>query len=311
LRFIETDLSENNSPISCGMTKLLLPVPKEFSYELNYQFLERSPRELLHRVKDHVVQKVLKVGDEKILFSIKQGDGKLIVTFLNGTPTPVAKDYVRNYIMEWFDLETELAPFYKFVAKDKLLGPLVKKYFGYRIMGQPDLFESIIWAVLGQQINLQFAYTLKQRFVERFGERLHFENESWYLFPEPKLVAGLTDAVLLPLQFSKQKSRYTIGIAEIFAAGEMSREKLTGLSLQDAKEQLMQIKGIGNWTANYALMKTFRYPDAFPLEDAGVHNAIKNLKKMNRKPTLDEVKRLFKKYKGWEAYATLYLWKSL
>jgi DNA-3-methyladenine glycosylase II len=59
------------------------------------------------------------------------------------------------------------------------------------------------------------------------------------------------------------------------------------------------------------LMKTFRYPDAFPLEDAGIHNAIKNLKKLERKPTLDEVKKIFAKYEGWEAYATLYLWKSL
>jgi DNA-3-methyladenine glycosylase II len=58
-------------------------------------------------------------------------------------------------------------------------------------------------------------------------------------------------------------------------------------------------------------MKTFRHSDAFPLEDAGVHNAIKNLKGMKTKPTLDQVKRIFKKYKGWEAYATLYLWKSL
>jgi DNA-3-methyladenine glycosylase II len=73
----------------------------------------------------------------------------------------------------------------------------------------------------------------------------------------------------------------------------------------------MSIKGVGNWTANYALMKTFRCPEAFPLEDAGVHNAIKNLRKMKTKPTLEQVKRIFKKYKGWEAYATLYLWKSL
>ena len=89
------------------------------------------------------------------------------------------------------------------------------------------------------------------------------------------------------------------------------KEKLKKLPFQVAKEKLMSIKGVGNWTANYALMKTFRYPEAFPLEDAGVHNAIKNLKKMKSKPTLDQVKRIFKKYKGWEAYATLYLWKSL
>jgi DNA-3-methyladenine glycosylase II len=83
------------------------------------------------------------------------------------------------------------------------------------------------------------------------------------------------------------------------------------MPLQEAKEMLMKIKGVGNWTANYALMKTFRYPDAFPLDDAGIHNAIKNLKRMKQKPSLEQVKRVFKKYKGWEAYATLYLWKSL
>lgn len=293
------------------MSKMYLPVPKEFSYEMNYQFLQRSPRELLHKVDNGTVTKLLKVGDEKILFSIKEGDTKLIVTFLNGQPTTPSKEFVKKYITEWFDLENDLKPFYAFASKDKLLKPLVEKYYGYRIMGQPDLFESIVWAVLGQQINLQFAYTLKQRFVEKFGERLFFHDESWFLFPEAKLVASLTDDVLLPLQFSKQKSRYTIGIAEAFAAGEISKEKLKGLPLLEAKETLMKIKGIGNWTANYALMKTFRYQDAFPLEDAGVHNAIKNLKKMDRKPSLDEVRKLFKKYKGWEAYATLYLWKSL
>ena len=73
----------------------------------------------------------------------------------------------------------------------------------------------------------------------------------------------------------------------------------------------MKIKGVGNWTANYALMKTFQYPNAFPLEDAGLHNAIRILRNLDQKPTLEEVKKLFRKYKGWEAYATLYLWKTL
>jgi DNA-3-methyladenine glycosylase II len=293
------------------MSKIYLPVPKEFSYEMNLQFLQRSPRELLHRVEDGMVIKLLKVSSEKVLFRIREGEQKLIVEFFTDDPSPAIRTVIRNYIYEWFDLETDLAPFYKMASKDKILKELVKRFYGYRIMGQPDLFESIVWAVIGQQINLQFAYTLKQRFVEQFGERLHWNNESFFLFPQAKLVSQLTDETLLPLQFSRQKSRYTIIIAEAFASGEISKEKLKGLPLQEAKEILMKIKGVGNWTANYALMKTFRYPDAFPLEDAGVHNAIKNLKAMDRKPTLEEVKKFFKNYKGWEAYATLYLWKSL
>jgi DNA-3-methyladenine glycosylase II len=293
------------------MPSIHLKTPHEFSYELNLDFLKRSPRELLHKVEGSDVIKLLAFDGKKVLFRVRQGNQKLILDFLNGEPSAQAKSFVKNYVTEWFDLETDLRPFYEHARKDKLLKDLVDKFYGYRIIGQPDLFESIVWAVLGQQINLSFAYTLKQRFVEQFGERLFWNNESFYLFPKASLVAGLTDDQLLPLQFSRQKSKYTIGIAEAFAAGIVSKEKLKGLPLNEAKEDLMKIKGIGNWTANYALMKTFRYPDAFPLEDAGVHNAIKNLKKMERKPTLDEVKRIFKKYKGWEAYATLYLWKSL
>jgi DNA-3-methyladenine glycosylase II len=293
------------------MSKMFLATPAEFDFQINFQFLKRSPKELLHVVENDSVIKALKVNDEKILFRIRPGTGKLVVEFLNGEPDVSGKSEIRRYINEWFDLETDLKPFYDLAAKDKLLKDLVNKYYGYRIVGQPDLFESIIWAVLGQQINVQFAFTLKSRFVEKFGERLFWNNESFYLFPSPSVVAGLTDDVLLPLQFSRQKSKYTIIIAEAFATGAISKAKLKDLPLAQAKEELMKIKGIGNWTANYALMKTFRHKDAFPLEDAGVHNAIRNLRKMDRKPTLDEVKRLFKKYKGWEAYATLYLWKSL
>lgn len=290
---------------------MIIQTPKEFSFELAMQFLRRSPRELLHRLDGDRVIKLLQVDRQPFLFSIAGGDQQLLVRILNGNPTEREKRQLETYITEWFDLASDLKPFYAMARKDNLLKDLVKRFHGYRIIGQPDLFESLIWAVLGQQINLAFAYTLKQRFVEKWGERLVWNNQDYYLFPQPAQVARLTDEDLLPLQFSRQKSRYTVGIAEAFASGEMSKEKLRGLPLREAKEELMKIKGIGNWTANYALMKTFRYPDAFPLEDAGVHNAIKNQLGLKAKPSLERVKKIFKKYKGWEAYATLYLWKSL
>jgi DNA-3-methyladenine glycosylase II len=289
-----------------------LQVPKEFNFDLCFSFLKRSPKELLHRCGEQSVRKLIRLENDDVLFELRSSaDHQLDVSTLNAKLSDYQKKELIHSITEWFDLETDLKPFYALVQNDKLLRDLVRKYYGYRIIGQPDLFESLVWAVLGQQINVQFAYTLKQRFVERFGAKLCFENQNYFLFPHPEVVAVLSDVHLLPLQFSRQKSKYTVLIAEAFSSGEVSKEKLKGLTLTEAKEKLMKIKGVGNWTANYALMKTFRYPDAFPLEDAGIHNAIKNLKKLERKPSLDEVKKLFRKYKGWEAYATLYLWKSL
>ncbi len=290
---------------------MLIPLPEQFSFDLAISFLLRSPRELLHRVEGGIVFKALKIDDIIVLCSVALEKNSLSVKFLSGKLNSKQKEKVANYIREWFDLETDLTPFYEMAKKDPLLKDLVIKYHGYRIVGQPDLFESLIWAVLGQQINLQFAYTLKQRFVEKYGEQIEFNGQKYFLFPSPEIVSKITMDELLTLQFSRQKAKYTIGIAEAFMNGDVSKEKMRRLDLQHAKEELIKIKGVGNWTANYALMKTFRYPDAFPLEDAGVHNAIKNLKKMKAKPSLDQVKRIFKKYKGWEAYATLYLWKSL
>src|SRR5690349_7659466 len=164
------------------MSGLHLSIPKEFSHELNFQFLKRSPKEVLHRINEDVVTKLIPFKEEKVLVQIKPGKEKLLLNFLNGEPSASAKQHIRNYVVEWFDLETDLKPFYAMAGEDKLLGPLVGKFHGYRIIGQPDLFESIIWAVLGQQINLQFAYTLKQRFVEQFGEQLIWDNTPYFLF---------------------------------------------------------------------------------------------------------------------------------
>ena len=145
----------------------------------------------------------------------------------------------------------------------------------------------------------------------QYGERVVFEGVPYYLFPEPKTVSRISADELLRLQFSKQKSAYTIAIGKAFAEDVLSQEQLRSLPFDDAKAALMAVKGIGNWTANYALMKTFRHPSAYPREDAGIHNAIKRLRKMDRKPTLAEVDAVFSRYAGWEAYATLYFWKAL
>lgn len=290
---------------------MLIPTPQEFSFEHCLAYLQRSPKELLHNIVDGGVAKALRAGNEVVVFSVTGGDRRLQVGFLSGEPTATAREAVAQYVREWFDLDTDLRPFYRMAQKDSLLKGPVKMYFGYRIVGQPDLFESLVWAVLGQQINLSFAYSLKQRFVETFGEKLQIGIDEYYLFPSPGTVALIKPEALAPLQFSAQKSRYVIGIAEAFASGALSKERIRELPLAEARQELMKVKGVGDWTANYALMKTFRHPDAFPIGDAGLHNAIRNLRHLDRKPTISEVARLFRKYRGWEAYATLYLWKTL
>jgi len=293
------------------MSGFLIPTPPEFSAKLCFEFLLRSPKELLHRVEGDRVLKLLKVGDKPVLFSVKPESRGLRVQLLTPNTGKGITSTIRQYVRYWFDLETDLKPFYQLAKADPLLKDLVKRYAGYRIIGQPELYESLVWAVLGQQINLSFAYQLKQRMVETYGPHVSFNGQTYYAFPAPADMMKVPAEDLLALQFSRQKAAYTIGISAAFAQGELSTDLIAALPFQEAKEKLIQVKGIGNWTANYALMKSFRYPEAFPLEDAGLHNAIKNKLGLRAKPSVTRVKTLFKRYRGWEAYATLYLWKSL
>jgi DNA-3-methyladenine glycosylase II len=290
--------------------KFSIKTPADFSYEYSLAFLSRSPKEILHTVTDRTVRKLIKVDGQFVLFTVSQKENNLVVEVHNDV-TPSVKAHVKNYVNEWFDLDTDLTPFYALASKDDVLKPIIKRFHGYRIMGQPDLFESLVWAVLGQQINVPFAYSIKQKFVEKYGERHEHDGQTYYLFPTPERVAIINPEELIPLQFSRQKTKYTIGIAQAFVDKHVSREMFHGRPLLEAKEELMKLNGIGNWTANYALMRTFRYPDAFPLEDVALHKALHINMNLRKRPTLDRVKKIFKKYKGWEAYATIYLWRTL
>ena len=187
------------------MKSLRIPPPQEFSYELALAFLKRSPRELLHKVIDDRIEKAIRINGAVIVFSIRYEKDELLVEFLNTKVTVAQATEVVKYIREWLDLDTDLKPFYAMCQKDKLLKALVKNFYGYRIVGQPDLFESIVWAVLGQQINVQFAYTLKQKFVERYGEAITLKEETYYLFPTQQWWLSLRRSNFWPSSFRDKK----------------------------------------------------------------------------------------------------------
>ena len=87
--------------------------------------------------------------------------------------------------------------------------------------------------------------------------------------------------------------------------GKLTKELLLEAgSLKKAEKQLVGIRGIGPWTANYVLMRCLRMPAAFPIDDVGLHNAIKHLLGLEAKPTKKEILELSAGWANWESYAT-------
>ncbi|WHY12973.1 DNA-3-methyladenine glycosylase [Peribacillus frigoritolerans] len=298
-----------------GMNDLRIRAPKEFRFSENLKYLSRSSNECLFDIVDQKIYRALVVENETLLVEISAlNETELNVRF-PGLTAPVdnqVKDAVSQYVRHWFDLETNLLPFYELAQKDPLLQKPVSQFFGLRNMGIPDLFEAIAWGILGQQINLTYAYTLKRRLVEGFGEYIEFEGMQYWLFPTPDAIAKLTVEDFADLRMTVKKCEYLIGVAQLIAEGELTKEKLLNAKdVKEAEKMLTNIRGIGPWTANYVLMRCLRFPAAFPIDDVGLHNSMKLLMQTEAKPTKAEILKLSEAWADWESYATFYLWRLL
>lgn len=295
--------------------ELTLFTPKEFNFNENLNYLMRSSIECMYVIKDKRIYKAISVGQEDSIIEIStDSENNLVIRFLRDSApaSKLTRAAVANYAWEWFDLERDLLPFYGMAENDSLLKGAIDSFYGLRIMGIPDLFEALCWGIIGQQINLTFAYTLKRRLVEKFGRCVEFEGESYWIFPKPSDIASLNVEDLVGLRMTVKKCEYLIDVAKLMVEGKLTKELLLGTgNFKSGEKILISIRGIGPWTANYVLMRCLRFPNAFPIDDVGLHNAIKQVLGMGTKPTKKEILQLAENWTGWEAYATFYLWRFL
>ncbi|UAL53719.1 DNA-3-methyladenine glycosylase [Bacillus sp. CMF21] len=288
----------------------LIP-PNDFAFSECLAFLGRSSAEVLHHVEEGFLLKWIEIDGNRVMMKVSLKQDRLVIEFPDLTPDKFTRVQAAKYIWTLFDLDRDMQPFYELAEKDELLRNVVTKHYGLRIIGIPDLFEALTWAIIGQQINLNFAYTLKRRLIEQFSECHYFEGRQLWLFPKAEVIASLEISDLQNLQFTKRKAEYILGIAREISNGDLSKEKLLRLETDEARSLLLSIRGVGAWTADYVMMKCLMETAAFPAADVGLHHAIKAQLGLERKPSMDELVELSEGWQGWEAYAVFYLWRSL
>ncbi|MGX7418306.1 DNA-3-methyladenine glycosylase family protein [Carnobacterium gallinarum] len=294
-------------------TLIQIHLPQEFDYQINLSYLMSETNECLYRIENQTIRRIIPTSTGPVLVAIAYHEAHLLqVTSLNPEKTLKNPTEIIDYLQQWFDLKTNLAPFYTLAKQDTLLQEPTERFYGLRLIGIPDLFEALAWGIIGQQINLTFAYTLKQRFIQQYGTSLNFGGQLYWAFPTAEKIAKLLPSDLASLQLSSRKSDYLIGVANLIASGELSKEKLLSLAdFQSCERNLIKIRGIGPWTANYVLMRCLRFPNAFPVDDIGLINAIKFSLNLPDKPTKTTILHYAKAWTNWEAYATFYLWRLL
>jgi len=140
---------------------------------------------------------------------------------------------------------------------------------GFRPPLTPDPFEMLVGAITAQQVSLFSALAIRNRLIERFGDRV---GEAW-AFPARERIAAAAEEELVALGFSRRKAEYLVGLAR----SDLDLGALAELSDDEVKARLVALRGIGEWTADWFLARHLARPHAWPWGDLALRKAVTDL----------------------------------
>jgi DNA-3-methyladenine glycosylase II len=172
----------------------------------------------------------------------------------------------RPVVRKLLGAEFDLAAFYRWARRDKVLVRLTRELAGLRPPLAPDPFESLVTSITAQQISLHAAFAIRNRLIERFGRRVG----QAYSFPTPRRLRRASPDELVALGFSRRKAEYVIGLA----AADIDFAALVRLGDDEVKACLVALRGLGEWTADWFLARHLARPRAWPAGDLGLRKAV-------------------------------------
>jgi DNA-3-methyladenine glycosylase II len=183
---------------------------------------------------------------------------------------------------------------------DPVLRAIIERVGPCRMEYGEPTFHNLAEAIVYQQLNGKAAVTIFRRFTGAAGDPL-----------TPQGILGLTAAQMRAVGLSKQKSSYLRDLSEKTQAGRLEFERMGEMTDDEVIQHLIQVKGVGVWTAHMFLMFTLRRPDVLPVGDYGVQSAIKKHYRKRKLPKPKDMEKIARRWMPYRSIACWYLWRSL
>ena len=184
---------------------------------------------------------------------------------------------------------------------DAVLAGVVRSVGPFALKPDPGGYEILVRSILSQQISVAAARTIRGRLQA--------------LLPAGKLTAqnldALSDDQLQSVGVSRQKQTYLRHLTSCTLDGTINFRRIAKESDDGAVAELIQVKGIGRWTAQMFLMFSLGRIDVFAPDDLGLRNAIERLYDLPEKPSRSELEQHADKWRPYRTIASWYLWRSL
>lgn len=213
-----------------------------------------------------------------------------LVRMQNIITTADSKIHVAAY---WEDAKVEL------MKRDRIMRKLIPQFGDLHLTGRSEPFTTLARSVIGQQISIKSAEAVWQKFL--------------LICPKcsPSQVLKAGHEQLAACGLSKRKAEYILDLAEHFKAKRVHADKWVSMPDEDVIAELIQIRGIGRWTAEMFLIFNLLRPNILPLDDVGLLKGISVNYFSGEPVSRSDAREVSANWEPWRTVATWYLWRSL
>lgn len=186
-------------------------------------------------------------------------------------------------------------------ASDPVLGRLIDRVGPYTIELLEPGYETLVKAIVLQQLSGKVAEIIFQRLIEAAGNgRL-----------TPEAVLRLRTRKLRAIGLSQRKTEYIRDLARRVVAGDLDLAALSEATDEEVHARLTALRGIGPWTVHMFLIFALERTDVMPSGDLGIRVAVRDVYGFEKTPTPGEVDEIARKWHPYRTVASWYLWRSL
>jgi 3-methyladenine DNA glycosylase/8-oxoguanine DNA glycosylase len=233
----------------------LLPIPDPYDFEVSTERFRAFGPDLANLWHEGGLHRAVDGRDVRI----EAAPGGVLVEPLDAR--------IEAVVSRLLGLPFDLAAFGRWARQaDPVVRRVAAAIPGFRPPLAPDPFESLVTSISAQQVSLFAAFAIRNRLIERFGER----RGHAYGFPTRERLASADEAELFSLGFSRRKAEYVVGLAR----SDLDLDGLAALPDEEVKAQITAVRGLGEWTADWFLARHLARPRAWAPGDLGVRKAV-------------------------------------
>ena len=217
----------------------------------------------------------------------------------------------RTAVRSVFSFDHDLARFYAMIGREPVLRTAARRFRGLRLPRDAHLYESLLHSIIGQQLSVTAANTIKGRLYDAARASIEVDGIEVPRTPTPSEIHALGPGGLRSIGLSRVKSSSILHLAERERVGAFDPTTFRTLPVDEAIARLDEEPGVGRWTAENALLRGVGRTDLFVAGDLGIRVALHAYGAVGRDAPEAEARAWADRwYPSWGSYATLYLWRQ-